>query len=280
MKRKLISFLASVSMVAGVSCGFATSVSANNVSDQNVIEVAESVAYSLTYSSSESSELTRVFYINCSGIKELSAALIRVSCDDTNIASVDSVFTGLTGEPAKVRDGKGDVSFSITNPNGADFSSDKTICKLTLTLKEDKAMTFGLKQVRLTNSEGTMLVNTSDANELSSTIVNVDKFTPDVPTVTPITVDGTRVVRHTDGKDRPAEYWVAELDPAGTAFNTITVEATDSVDANKKATGTKTSKNDGELPILTGESTISVHIAILNADDAVGSVKVTASYVE
>lgn len=283
MKNKIVTFLTALSLVSGVSVSMMTSAYA--VSTDNVSVAAVEKGYELVYVPELSNETTKVVNVVIKGVDESYSW-------GYNVAYPNDLVTNVAFKQLRTDATGAEISFatnSKVNPDNAaeniyivsgatlnDFSlgSDPVFAQLTFTTKEDAAFDLRFTRQSILDYDDT---DWGASVNLADTKITVPKFTPDVPTVTPITEAGTKVVRHTDGLDTPAEYWVAELNPAGVAFNTIKVVATDKT--GNTAEGTKTSK-DGGMPVLTGESAISVHVAILNAANEVSKVDVTASYVE
>lgn len=285
MKMKFVSFMLALAMTAGFSAGTMITASAADAVESS-IGVAETLVDSvatITYDKDSSTELTRVLYVDVKNVGELTSALFRIGCDVSNVASIsvtsDLMTMGATTvrQPSKLT--TGDLSANMSLSFGTvDATQSTRLAKFVVTLKEDKAMDFKVVGITLKQNSDFKADMTSVGSKatadataiLDKTAISVAKFVADGPD--PISTTGSKVVRHTDGLDTPAEYWVAELNPAGVAFNTIKVVATDSKGAT--AEGTQT------IATLTGDSAISVHVAILNAANEVSKVDVTASYVE
>lgn len=285
MNKKFVSLVAALSMVATMTAGFTSTVSAADVNGDSVVSVAETTTgVKLVNDVASNSSTTKVVLVQ---LPKYNGSLFVC---DLGLNFPTDLVTNVAAELVQLKDDGGNdlaKSFdydantgkffmSVTPTDGVTVSEgDVTYVKLTVTTNADVAFDISaykllVSMVPFANGDYDW-DHYFDIEDCAPITLSVPKF-ESKPVITPITKAGTKVVRHTDGLDTPAEYWVAELDPATATFNTIKVVATDSTGATAEDTKTITT--------LTGDAVISVHIAILNATNEVSKVDVTASYVE
>ena len=257
MNKKIVSVISAASMIFTMGIGFAV--------EAADLEVAPDVSFGiqLVYdaeSSTDTSKVINMYYKGSADAASIGVPLYFPS-ESVTAATVKmaSVYTGTVTSQYYKEEGKFDFAYGETIGTA---SENNFVGTITLTVAENIDSFKATAKTYLMDSE------LNEGEEDTWVMIPGNKK----QTVTPITEAGTKVVRHTDGLDTPAEYWVAELDPATATFNTIKVVATDSTGATAEDTKTITT--------LTGDAVISVHIAILNATNEVSKVDVTASYVE
>lgn len=279
--KKLISIISAMSMTLSISATL-SSVAMAAPAESDVVSVAEvTKGFEFVYDKESSSATKKVVKVNIIGDFAMFAGGFNISFPSDVVTAVTFTQTrtcdygddlgGTLKKTEVVKPALGYANFGFHNDalGAVNMRTDKSFGVLEFTTSEDKE--FELVSTYQKVEDYDTEVNVIEGIDCTLSNITVPKF-ESKPVITPITEAGTKVVRHTDGLDTPAEYWVAELDPAGVAFNTIKVVATDKSGATAEDTQT--------IATLTGDSAISVHVAILNAANEVSKVDVTASYVE
>lgn len=276
LNNKIVSLIATVSLVASVSVGFATVASATSIDESSAISVAEvTPSIGLVYDKASSTEKTRVYDLMVYGLDAISGMRINFTASKTGTVfdKATTIFVPAAGiefdgaNKVTISNNRLSLQLVATSAVGDNtVPASKSIGKFTIGLAEDDEFTMTWGMMKYSTSATGEVTCADEAYKGVTFTVPKYATKPDAQVV-------NATMKHSQNDElsteNEAQYWLAEFTPTA-AFNTLTVVATD-VDGNTTAPVSKTET------MVSGESSMFVQVLVKNVTKAVQSVVVTAS---